>query len=62
MTICPICKTKLLPIVYGVVSPKMLDLQDQGKILIGMDDTSKVNSFCPLCEEAYADFTDMPKN
>jgi hypothetical protein len=61
MTICPICKTKLLPIVYGVVSPKMLDLQDQGKILIGMDDTSKVNSFCPLCEEAYADFTDMPK-
>ena len=62
MTICPICKTKLLPIIYGVVSPKMLDMQDQGKILIGLDNTSKVNSFCPLCEEAYADFTDMPKN
>lgn len=62
MTGCPKCKTKLIPIVYGVVSPKMLDLQDQGMILIGLDDTSKVNSFCPLCEEAYGDFTDMPKS
>lgn len=62
MSICPICKTKLLPIVYGVVSPKMLDMQDQGKILIGLDKASKVNSFCPLCEEAYENFTDMPKD
>ena len=61
MTICPICKTKLIPIIYGVVSPKMLDMQDQGKILIGLNDASRMNSFCTLCEEAYADFTDMPK-
>jgi len=61
MTGCPICKTKLIPIVHGVISPKMLDLQDQGMILIGLDNTSKANSFCPLCEETYPDFTDMPK-
>ena len=58
MSICPICKTKLIPIVYGKLDPELLDMQDNGLLLIGMDKTRKVNSYCPLCEEAYEAFTD----
>lgn len=61
MSICPICKTKLIPIVYGQLNPEMLDMQDKGLLLIGMDKTRSVNSFCPLCEEAYGNFTDTPQ-
>ena len=63
MSICPICKTKLIPVVYGKVNPDIIELQNQGKLLIGMGTSSlyNVNSFCPLCEEAYLDFTDPPQ-
>lgn len=60
MSICPICKTKLIPIVYGQLNPEMLDMQNKGLILIGSDRTNTANSYCPLCEEAYGDFTDLP--
>lgn len=59
MSICPICKTKLIPIVYGRIDPDILDMQDKGLLLIGMNE--EYNSFCPLCEESYRDFTDSPE-
>lgn len=57
MNTCPICKTKLIPIVYGRLNPDILDMQEKGLLLIGMDKTRKYNSFCPLCEESYGNFT-----
>lgn len=57
MSICPICKTKLIPIVHRI-DPDVLDMQNQGLLLIGMD--KNLNSFCPLCEEPYGNYTDMP--
>jgi hypothetical protein len=58
MSICPICKTKLIPIVYGRLDPDILDMQNKGLLLIGIDKTRKDNSYCPLCEETYGNFTD----
>lgn len=60
ITNCIRCKSKLIPIVYGRIDPEMLDMQDKGLLLIGMNMTNKPNSFCPLCEEAYGDYTDTP--
>jgi hypothetical protein len=60
MNTCPICKTKVIPVVYGKVNPDMLDMQDKGLLLIGMGKDRSVNSFCPLCEESYGDFTLPP--
>ena len=58
MSICPICKTKLIPIVHNRLDKDILDMQDKGLLLIGMD--KDLNSFCPLCEEAYGNYTDTP--
>lgn len=60
MSICPRCKTKLIPIIYGVVNPEMLELQEKGLLLISLDKNRIANSYCKLCEEAYASFTDVP--
>ena len=57
---CIKCKTKLIPIVYGKLNPDMLDMQNKGLLLIGLKGSDKPNSFCPLCEEAYGDFTSIP--
>ena len=57
---CIRCKTKLIPIVYGRIDPEILDMQDKGLLLISLDKTRTANSYCPLCEEAYGDFTDLP--
>lgn len=58
---CITCKTKLIPIVYGRLDPEILDMQDKGLLLIGLNFMSgKPNSFCPLCEESYIDFTSTP--
>jgi len=59
---CIRCKTKLIPIVYDRLDPEMLDMQDRGLILIGLNSSIKPNSFCPLCEESYMDFTDIPSD
>ena len=62
ITNCIRCKSKLIPIVYGRLDPEILDMQDKGLLLIGLDISSgKPNSFCPLCEESYMDFTDTPQ-
>jgi len=58
---CIKCKSKLIPVVYGRLDPEILDLQNKGILLIGMDKARGVNSFCPLCEEAYGDFTLPPE-
>ena len=60
LTNCITCKTKLIPIVYDRLDPEILDMQDKGLILIGLNSSIRPNSFCPLCEEAYMDFTDLP--
>ena len=60
MSICPICKTKLIPIVYGRLDPEILEMQDKGLLLVSMDKARSINSFCPLCEEAFGNFTDTP--
>ena len=57
---CIRCKTKLIPIVYGRIDPEILDMQDKGLLLISLDKTRSANSYCPLCEEAYDNVTDMP--
>lgn len=63
ITNCTQCRTKLIPIVYDRLDPEMLDLQNKGLLLIGMNKGSdKPNSFCPLCEESYGDFTDIPSH
>jgi hypothetical protein len=63
MNICPLCKTKLIPIVYDRLDPEILDMQDKGLILVGLNKGPETpNSFCPLCEESYRDFTSLPPN
>lgn len=57
---CIRCKTKLIPIVYGRLDPEILEMQDKGLLLISMDKSRSANSYCPLCEEAYGDYTDFP--
>jgi hypothetical protein len=36
-------------------------MQDKGLVLIGLDKARGANSFCPLCEEPYGDFTSTPE-
>ena len=36
-------------------------MQDKGLLLVGLDKARNVNSFCPLCEESYTDFTSTPE-
>ena len=52
---CPICKVKLIPIVYGKLTPELIDDQNQGKIIIGSGKykQGKPSSFCVSCEEAF---------
>jgi len=35
-------------------------MQDKGILLIGLNEARNANSFCPLCEESYTDFTSTP--
>jgi hypothetical protein len=58
---CITCKTKLIPIVYGRLDPEVLDMQDKGLLLVSLDKNRLANSYCPLCEQAYGDFTYTPQ-
>lgn len=60
MSICPICRTKLIPIVYGLVNPELVTAMARNLLILSMDKNRKYNSFCPLCEESYEAITDMP--
>jgi hypothetical protein len=59
---CISCKTKLIPIVYGRVDPEAITMMARNEIIISLDKNRKYNSFCPLCEESYVDFTYTPQN
>jgi len=58
---CITCKTKLIPVVYGRLDKDILDMQDKGLLLIGLNNARGMNSYCPLCEEGYVDFTSTPE-
>ena len=52
---CPRCHVHLTPIIYGRLTPDLVDLHKKGKIVIGSGDYSsdKPTSICISCEEAY---------
>lgn len=52
---CPRCHVKLIPIVYGKLTPELVDLDRDGKIIIGNGNykVGKPISFCVSCEEAF---------
>ena len=58
---CITCKTKLIPIVYDRVDPEYISLMAKNQILISLDKDRTFNSFCPLCEERYQDYTLTPQ-
>ena len=58
---CIRCKTKLIPIIYGRLDKEILEMQDKGLLLVSLDKTRSANSYCPLCEEAYGDYTAIPQ-
>jgi hypothetical protein len=51
---CPICNSKLIPILYGYMDDKHLELQRQGKIILaGYKERYKdqPKSYCNKCSE-----------
>jgi hypothetical protein len=52
---CPKCYVKLIPIVYGRLTPDLLDMEKAGKIILGDGRyvKGKPTSLCISCEEAY---------
>lgn len=56
MTVCPVCETPLIPILYGYVDKKYLDMHEAGLALI-VDKTfhkkTDPTSYCNKCHEAY---------
>lgn len=52
---CPKCLVKLVPIVYGRLTADLVDMSNQGKIVVGVGKykPGKPLSYCPLCEETY---------
>ena len=59
---CIKCKAKLIPIIYDRVDPEYITLMAKSQIIISLDKDRLFNSFCPLCEERYVDFTDLPSD
>jgi len=52
---CPRCHVKLIPIIYGKLTPELIDLHKNEKIILGSGkySSTKPNSFCISCEESY---------
>lgn len=52
---CPKCHVKLTPIIYGKLTPELIDMHKEGKIILGNGKYSnyKPRSFCISCEESY---------
>lgn len=52
---CPQCNVKLIPIVYGKLTPELVDLDKAGKIIVvsGKYKKGKPTSYCIGCEEVY---------
>lgn len=57
---CPSCRTKLVPIFYGRVDYDHLDLHREGRAFLGGMQEKPYHSYCPLCEESYKEYTDLP--
>ena len=60
MTICPTCKTKLIPIIYGLINPELITAMAKNLVILSLEKNPKYHSFCPLCEESFEAMTDMP--
>jgi hypothetical protein len=58
---CPKCHVKLTPIIYGKLNPDLIDMQNQGKIIIGSGKYKKGKplSICISCEETYETLTSI---
>jgi hypothetical protein len=52
---CPMCNAPLIPFVYQSPTPELLNLVDDGFIVIGKPGEEKVGpkSWCPVCLEAF---------
>ena len=52
---CPRCSVKLIPVIYGKVTPELVDMEKSGKIVIGSGRYAKgkPTSLCISCEEAF---------
>jgi hypothetical protein len=52
---CPRCHVKLIPIVYGKLTPDLLDMQKDGQLILGDGRyvKGKPISICISCEEAF---------
>ena len=58
---CPHCHVKLIPIIYGQLTPELVDMHKSGKIVLG-DGRYKLGkpiSFCISCEETYDIFVNV---
>jgi hypothetical protein len=52
---CPVCYVKLIPIIYGKLTPDLIDMEKAGKIIVGDGRyvKGKPLSICISCEESY---------
>ena len=53
---CPICNNKLIPILYGYVDKKYLDMHEAGLILLMPNLYHKKTdpkSYCKVCHESF---------
>jgi predicted RNA-binding Zn-ribbon protein involved in translation (DUF1610 family) len=51
---CPSCKNKMIPIVYGQLNPVLLEMAAEERIIIG--DSKAIDRpefYCPNCTEAF---------
>jgi len=51
---CPICKNTATPVIYGQVTPDLIDLSKQGTVIIGdINAIDKPSWYCEYCTEAF---------
>ena len=53
---CPHCNNKLIPILYGFVDPKYVDMHKQGLVFListTWHTKNSPNSYCKKCEETF---------
>lgn len=52
---CPKCNVKLIPIIYGRLTPDLIDMQKEGKVIVGSGRyiKGKPTALCISCEEAF---------
>jgi hypothetical protein len=53
---CPHCNSKLIPILYGFVDPKYVDMHKEGLIFLVSTTYHTKNSptsYCKKCEESF---------